>query len=1159
MKTKKLTAWISAAALAAMMITPITVSHAAAQTLTVGAGEDYATICEAVAAAKTINPQSEADRVTINVNPGDYEEQVVFDNMKYITLQQTPGTEGKVNLHWYYCTGYAASNVDLTGAYNPNIDWTADATWTGPQGTDNLTKYTLGQAIAAGTTIEYYDKSGTKQSVTVKNAMYLGDTGGLDKMAALIVRNNSADITVKDFNIVNSVPVMVTQGQKDAHLTPCANYPNLPDRSSSALANCTEDTTEVRPTADIYDTNNRVDITKYRAAVESGITFNAGESVWLARSGTFNERGHAVSVYSGDRITFEDIRLRGGQDSLFASGGRVYFKNCDLIGGTDYIYGSATAVFDTCKLGFEGFSDRVYGSPLATPSTVASRKYGYLFYNCTIYNVRDNAGTSNFGGPWGAAGQATFFNTTLDDNASIGKSALVIDPKGWCRFGAENGLGRLYEYGTKNASGAAVDLSQRVVNLSKEEGGYGMGTVLDEWQILEFNPRNYFAAGCGGWSSDWDPMGFGAEYLTTVDDEIAAAEISVPEGEETQITLPAPKNDNIEFQWVSSSSNAVVSEDGKSITVIRPAAGEAVIESSVILYARDKTTGFGDVKEIPVSIEATTNTADVFNIPITIEQSMSTANTYKVTISKNGALIKSQNIEVSGNTAEAVIENIPANAEGIDYDVTIISASNDFTVTVPEDGKTTVKGITGKDVAITVISQKLADKTIAIDKTTSASDGNQTYDIIALAKEAGASDNIASSDIISVEFDVDVDSAMTTHSYIDFSSGTPSNKSSAVPERFSLIRMHYSWHQLDAVDNSQGFSGTSSNEHQALNFTGKFEKIYPAENHVKITIDYKESTVTIDGEDNGGTYKTATPYTFASFPENAEKGNLNMGIFVGSTNDSYTIKNITVGYKDIVTEEEDPGEEPITDILYDFRASDNKYINATNSSKDDPRGSIDGNAYDLNGDGTVVFSKDCYQSQTTHGVVVWGGDKKIVIKVGGPTAITVGGCQFAAATTVTLKKTDGTTIASKAYAKECWTGTATDTNTVTLKYTDDAAAELMVCFDSYTYLPMLEIKDIVKTDYEGETVTLAEKYEDPEKGDFAYTYKTSIDYSEVKAPQLKWVVELWADNNGTRTLGTAEVNIDTTISGNSYVQFGLILTGTEAELEDVESVRLELQ
>lgn len=101
----------------------------------------------------------------------------------------------------------------------------------------------------------------------------------------------------------------------------------------------------------------------------------------------FNERGHAVSFYSGDKITFENVRIRGGQDSLYAAGDRAYFKNCDIIGGTDYIYGGATAVFDNCTLGLEGFSDKSYGSPIATGGHNAARKYGYLFYNCTLYNI----------------------------------------------------------------------------------------------------------------------------------------------------------------------------------------------------------------------------------------------------------------------------------------------------------------------------------------------------------------------------------------------------------------------------------------------------------------------------------------------------------------------------------------------------------------------------------------------------------------------------------------------------------------------------------------------------------------------------------------------------------------------------------------------------
>lgn len=131
-------------------------------------------------------------------------------------------------------------------------------------------------------------------------------------------------------------------------------------------------------------------------------------------------------------------------------------------------------------------------------------------------------------------------------------------------------------------------------------------------------------------------------------------------------------------------------------------------------------------------------------MPVTIEQSVNTENTYTVTVKKNGALIKEQeiNVENGKNTASAVIENIPASVDGIDYEVEVVSKSNDFTVVVPEDGKTSVKGITGGEVELNVKSQKLEDKNITINKTTSAADGDQIYDIIALAKESGASEGL---------------------------------------------------------------------------------------------------------------------------------------------------------------------------------------------------------------------------------------------------------------------------------------------------------------------------------------------------------------------------------------------------------------------------------
>ena len=146
---------------------------------------------------------------------------------------------------------------------------------------------------------------------------------------------------------------------------------------------------------------------------------------------------------------------------------------------------------------------------------------------------------------------------------------------------------------------------------------------------------------------------------------------------------------------------------------------------------------------------------------------------------------------------------------------------------------------------------------------------------------------------------------------------------------------------------------------------------------------------------------------------------------------------------------------------YDFRAADNAYINSTNSSKEEgSKGKLTEGDYDLNGDGTVVFGHYCFWNDGQHGIGINGGNNQIVIKAEGPVKITVGGCQYSGASNVALKKTDGTEIETKEYVKTCLSGTTMDsTNSVTLTYSDEAAANLMVVFDSYAFIPMMTIEE----------------------------------------------------------------------------------------------------
>lgn len=77
---------------------------------------NYATVGEAVAAAKAMNPTSEAERITISIAPGTYREQVTIET-PYISLVNESDEE--VLLTWYYGIGYNYYSAEpTTGLYD---------------------------------------------------------------------------------------------------------------------------------------------------------------------------------------------------------------------------------------------------------------------------------------------------------------------------------------------------------------------------------------------------------------------------------------------------------------------------------------------------------------------------------------------------------------------------------------------------------------------------------------------------------------------------------------------------------------------------------------------------------------------------------------------------------------------------------------------------------------------------------------------------------------------------------------------------------------------------------------------------------------------------------------------------------------------------------
>lgn len=77
---------------------------------------NYATVREAVAACKAMNPTKESERVTVHIAPGTYREQVIVDTPYISFVNDEPDQE--VLLTWYYGIGYEYYSIGSDGYYS---------------------------------------------------------------------------------------------------------------------------------------------------------------------------------------------------------------------------------------------------------------------------------------------------------------------------------------------------------------------------------------------------------------------------------------------------------------------------------------------------------------------------------------------------------------------------------------------------------------------------------------------------------------------------------------------------------------------------------------------------------------------------------------------------------------------------------------------------------------------------------------------------------------------------------------------------------------------------------------------------------------------------------------------------------------------------------
>lgn len=797
----------------------------------------YDTVREAVAAAAEINPQSEEDRVYIDIMPGTYREQVVVST-PYITMRQAPDTEGSVTITWYYGLGSLYDSCNKDGYYDPSV--IGDGESYGPRDwgpalkvDKNATGFTAENLIIENSYNKYYTEE------------ELADITGYDPDP-----NNS------DFRRKEWIQAQKSSGMSD-------------DEINSYL-------------------QSRKDIT------------------YAGVKGSPRERCAALHC-SADKASFINCEIMSTQDTIGINTGRMYFKDCKLGGTTDYICGSATAVFDNCELYTNAGPLQAESATITAPSNAVESE-GYLFWNCRVTGS-DTATPGSMGRPWGSGGgpAAAYINTTVSAaGVSSGNDKYLISGTGWSDMSANKPEdARFYEYGTVNTRGEALDTSKRRGSELSDNISKGL---LDEWQVLRFNPYAYTAG-----SDGWDPAGMSDSYAG-VNEIISTATVEIPEGDSNTVALPtAPEG--YEYKWESNSEYAIVSKDGTEIEVIRPANGEQPIESSITLYVRDAgNKGVGAQSVIPVSISATTDTTNVFTTSGTIAvdgKAPASDVTVSVKFYKGAALIKqtAATIDAGQTQAEYTAEGIPVG----DYDVVFDSQNSEYKILTPTDGATTVSGGVGQtqtiDVKIAHLVNMYSD--ITSDPTTFgsgasvANNGDGSFTITGNGN-GGAywniSDmiaNIAESDTVTVCYTFDMSASYQSSNNgaaVDITNGRPGEfNTNANEDRYARTNAGR-WTQLNMFDIGAGAtSGSSNTEHQWLNCANSSFSVAPVQN-VRVTIDYKNGKIIGEAKTDSAIEWNSYD-AFTGFPAGADKDDLYVAVYPGNAgSNTFTVKDVSIEY-----------------------------------------------------------------------------------------------------------------------------------------------------------------------------------------------------------------------------------------------------------------------
>ncbi len=368
------------------------------ETVTVGAGKDYESVGDALKAIRKMDRTSE-QRVTVEIQPGDYQEMLVIDTPN-VTLKNAvaggsivPTNKGvsiaqdSVRITGYYGHGYAYYSMGSDCKYDAELL--------------EVNKYN-----------GYYsfENPGT------------GTTSGSYWNATVVV--NAAGFEAYDIIFENSF-----------------------NQYQSELA--AEDV--------IVPLNGAKEGKTPRAGLQAG-DVTVQDKLYVERAAAMAIRKAADKTYFNHcAFIGRQDTLYGDEGSTEA------YYNCDIYGGTDYIFGGMTAVFAKCNLVFNTSENSNDVGYITAAQQKSASTRGYLMYNCNVISTVPGENSASayaskagyLGRPWQPkTSEVVFYETNIDATCAEYKdaSASLIRPEGWL-----SSLGgtteRNVEYGTFEVSG----------------------------------------------------------------------------------------------------------------------------------------------------------------------------------------------------------------------------------------------------------------------------------------------------------------------------------------------------------------------------------------------------------------------------------------------------------------------------------------------------------------------------------------------------------------------------------------------------------------------------------------------------------------------------------------------------------------------------------